>query len=232
MSSSPISRQVSLWKSQADMWPFFKWTARACVYVCSAAEGKYSGLLDVLRTLLREEGPAALYKGFNAVFLRAFPANAVPVYMSYMSYMSYVQPAGVNRLIKGLQAGHKMRKFDLDPLKWTNPVLWSSLLPSSSPGLLFRVRGGFKGTERTCTQLVKLAGNQSPCWTTQCYTGHVELGLQILHFSFIFFYYIVFSLLCMRHKHVFTIFKWTQYLERMGAVCAFSVEFLLCCVFK
>uniref|UniRef100_H2TW33 Si:dkey-150i13.2 n=1 Tax=Takifugu rubripes TaxID=31033 RepID=H2TW33_TAKRU len=42
----------------------------------TAAEGKYSGLLDVLRTLLREEGPAALYKGFNAVFLRAFPANA------------------------------------------------------------------------------------------------------------------------------------------------------------
>uniref|UniRef100_A0A3Q3WN12 Uncharacterized protein n=1 Tax=Mola mola TaxID=94237 RepID=A0A3Q3WN12_MOLML len=42
----------------------------------TAADGKYRGLLDVLRTLLREEGPAALYKGFNAVFLRAFPANA------------------------------------------------------------------------------------------------------------------------------------------------------------
>ncbi|XP_075882957.1 mitochondrial carnitine/acylcarnitine carrier protein isoform X2 [Nelusetta ayraudi] len=42
----------------------------------TAADGKYSGLLDVLRTLLREEGPRALYKGFNAVFLRAFPANA------------------------------------------------------------------------------------------------------------------------------------------------------------
>ncbi|XP_067384673.1 mitochondrial carnitine/acylcarnitine carrier protein isoform X2 [Channa argus] len=42
----------------------------------TAAEGKYRGLLDVLRTLLREEGPKGLYKGFNAVFLRAFPANA------------------------------------------------------------------------------------------------------------------------------------------------------------
>ncbi|KAM8862770.1 mitochondrial carnitine/acylcarnitine carrier protein-like isoform 1-T1 [Spinachia spinachia] len=42
----------------------------------TAAEGKYRGLVDVLRTLLREEGPKALYKGFNAVFLRAFPANA------------------------------------------------------------------------------------------------------------------------------------------------------------
>ncbi|XP_062247410.1 mitochondrial carnitine/acylcarnitine carrier protein [Platichthys flesus] len=42
----------------------------------TAAEGKYRGLVDVLRTLLREEGPRALYKGFNPVFLRAFPANA------------------------------------------------------------------------------------------------------------------------------------------------------------
>ncbi|KAM9343416.1 mitochondrial carnitine/acylcarnitine carrier protein [Pholidichthys leucotaenia] len=42
----------------------------------TAADGQYQGLIDVLRTLLREEGPGALYKGFNAVFLRAFPANA------------------------------------------------------------------------------------------------------------------------------------------------------------
>lgn len=45
--------------------------------LCVAADGKYRGLADVLRALLREEGPKALYKGFNAVFLRAFPANAV-----------------------------------------------------------------------------------------------------------------------------------------------------------
>ncbi|XP_054464423.1 mitochondrial carnitine/acylcarnitine carrier protein [Anoplopoma fimbria] len=42
----------------------------------TAADGKYRGIVDVLRTLLREEGPRGLYKGFNAVFLRAFPANA------------------------------------------------------------------------------------------------------------------------------------------------------------
>ncbi|KAJ0064927.1 hypothetical protein NL108_017657, partial [Boleophthalmus pectinirostris] len=42
----------------------------------TAADGKYRGLVDVLRTLLKEEGPRALYTGFNAVFLRAFPANA------------------------------------------------------------------------------------------------------------------------------------------------------------
>uniref|UniRef100_A0A8C5HMQ3 Mitochondrial carnitine/acylcarnitine carrier protein-like n=1 Tax=Gouania willdenowi TaxID=441366 RepID=A0A8C5HMQ3_GOUWI len=43
----------------------------------TAADGRYRNLLDVLTTLLREEGATALYKGFNAVFLRAFPANAV-----------------------------------------------------------------------------------------------------------------------------------------------------------
>lgn len=56
-----------------------------CVWcVCIAADGKYRGLVDVLRTLLREEGPTALYKGFNAVFLRAFPANAV-ILMLYLN---------------------------------------------------------------------------------------------------------------------------------------------------
>ncbi len=50
-----------------------------CVCVLSAApEGKYpSGFRDVLRELIREEGIGSLYKGFNAVMLRAFPANAV-----------------------------------------------------------------------------------------------------------------------------------------------------------
>lgn len=44
----------------------------------SAPEGKYpNGFRDVLRELIREEGVASLYKGFNAVMLRAFPANAV-----------------------------------------------------------------------------------------------------------------------------------------------------------
>ncbi|XP_071229370.1 mitochondrial carnitine/acylcarnitine carrier protein-like isoform X1 [Salvelinus alpinus] len=44
----------------------------------TAPDGRYrgTGLVDVLRELLRDEGPRALYKGFNAVFLRAFPANA------------------------------------------------------------------------------------------------------------------------------------------------------------
>ncbi|XP_062398190.1 mitochondrial carnitine/acylcarnitine carrier protein [Sardina pilchardus] len=42
----------------------------------TAADGRYRGLMDVLRELLREEGARALYKGFSAVMLRAFPANA------------------------------------------------------------------------------------------------------------------------------------------------------------
>lgn len=51
---------------------------RLCCVSLSAPEGKYpNGFRDVLRELIREEGVASLYKGFNAVMLRAFPANAV-----------------------------------------------------------------------------------------------------------------------------------------------------------
>ncbi|XP_078399273.1 mitochondrial carnitine/acylcarnitine carrier protein [Cetorhinus maximus] len=43
----------------------------------TAPEGKYpNGFRDVLRELIREEGIGSLYKGFNAVMIRAFPANA------------------------------------------------------------------------------------------------------------------------------------------------------------
>jgi solute carrier family 25 carnitine/acylcarnitine transporter 20/29 len=42
----------------------------------TAPEGKYSGLLDVYRTLIREEGAGALLTGFRPAMIRAFPANA------------------------------------------------------------------------------------------------------------------------------------------------------------
>ncbi|XP_059499150.1 mitochondrial carnitine/acylcarnitine carrier protein-like [Stegostoma tigrinum] len=43
----------------------------------TAPDTKYlSGFRDVLRELIHEEGLASLYKGFTAVMLRAFPANA------------------------------------------------------------------------------------------------------------------------------------------------------------
>ncbi|CAO4373828.1 unnamed protein product [Caenorhabditis nigoni] len=43
----------------------------------TAPEGKYpDGIRGVLREVLREEGPRALFKGFWPVMLRAFPANA------------------------------------------------------------------------------------------------------------------------------------------------------------
>ena len=42
----------------------------------AAPEGKYSGVTDVFRTMLREEGPRAFTKGAAPVLLRAFPANA------------------------------------------------------------------------------------------------------------------------------------------------------------
>lgn len=90
MSSSPISRQVSWWERQVKTGDF-SWN-KLRVYVClwAAAEGKYRGLLDVLGTLLKEEGPAALYKGFNAVFLRAFPANAVCVHTFMISFFTFL----------------------------------------------------------------------------------------------------------------------------------------------
>lgn len=56
------------------------------VFFSSAPEGKYpNGFRDVLRELIREEGIGSLYKGFNAVMLRAFPANAV----SLLSYLLF-----------------------------------------------------------------------------------------------------------------------------------------------
>lgn len=42
----------------------------------TAPEGKYSGLVDVYRHLMKEEGPSALFKGVGPAMLRAFPANA------------------------------------------------------------------------------------------------------------------------------------------------------------
>ena len=43
----------------------------------TAPEGMYpNGMRDVFREIIREEGAAALFKGFVPVMLRAFPANA------------------------------------------------------------------------------------------------------------------------------------------------------------
>ncbi|MEE6526874.1 hypothetical protein FKM82_027805, partial [Ascaphus truei] len=44
--------------------------------VFAAPVSRYGGFLDVLREVLREEGPRGLFKGFTAAMLRAFPANA------------------------------------------------------------------------------------------------------------------------------------------------------------
>jgi len=43
----------------------------------TAPEGRYpDGMRGVFREIIRDEGPAALFKGFVPVMLRAFPANA------------------------------------------------------------------------------------------------------------------------------------------------------------
>lgn len=42
----------------------------------TAPAGRYHNLPHVLQTLLREEGPSALFRGISPALLRAFPANA------------------------------------------------------------------------------------------------------------------------------------------------------------
>ena len=42
----------------------------------SAPEGQYNGIVDVFKTLVKEEGYAGLFKGLRPALLRAFPANA------------------------------------------------------------------------------------------------------------------------------------------------------------
>lgn len=42
----------------------------------AAPEGTYTGAMDVLSKLLKQEGPMALYKGCVPILLRSFPANA------------------------------------------------------------------------------------------------------------------------------------------------------------
>lgn len=42
----------------------------------TAPEGKYNGLYDVYKTLIKEEGYGGLVKGMRPALIRAFPANA------------------------------------------------------------------------------------------------------------------------------------------------------------
>lgn len=42
----------------------------------TAPAGTYSGVMDVYRHLMKEEGPTALFRGLRPAMIRAFPANA------------------------------------------------------------------------------------------------------------------------------------------------------------
>jgi len=60
----------------------------------TAPHGKYSGIGDVLRELLRTEGIRSLYKGIVPVMLRAFPANAA-CFLGYevtIKFLNYLSP--------------------------------------------------------------------------------------------------------------------------------------------
>ncbi|XP_040263155.1 LOW QUALITY PROTEIN: mitochondrial carnitine/acylcarnitine carrier protein [Bufo bufo] len=63
----------------------------------TAPAGKYpNGFRDVLRELIREEGIGSLYKGFTAVMLRAFPANAVSCFLGFEVAMKCLNWAAPN----------------------------------------------------------------------------------------------------------------------------------------
>ncbi|WAR25342.1 MCAT-like protein [Mya arenaria] len=61
----------------------------------TAPEGMYpNGIRDVFRHLIKEEGPAGLFKGLTPVMLRAFPANAA-CFMGYelaMKFLHWMMP--------------------------------------------------------------------------------------------------------------------------------------------
>ncbi|KXJ15808.1 mitochondrial carnitine/acylcarnitine carrier protein [Exaiptasia diaphana] len=61
----------------------------------TAPEGTYpNGVRDVFRQLMKEEGPAALFRGLTPVMLRAFPANAA-CFLGFelsMRFFNYIAP--------------------------------------------------------------------------------------------------------------------------------------------
>jgi len=66
----------------------------ATIFSRIAPTGKYRGMADVLRELIRTEGIGALYKGIVPVMLRAFPANAA-CFLGYeltMKFLDYLWP--------------------------------------------------------------------------------------------------------------------------------------------
>lgn len=76
---------LSLWKSSTIFSPtagVANWTIGMPQDVLksrlqTAPEGTYpNGIRDVFKTLMKNEGPMALYKGFAPVMCRAVPANA------------------------------------------------------------------------------------------------------------------------------------------------------------
>jgi len=58
----------------------------------TAPEGTYTGVADVFRKTVQAEGLGALYKGFGAVMIRAFPANAACFfgYESALKFLNWV----------------------------------------------------------------------------------------------------------------------------------------------
>ena len=55
----------------------------------SAEAGKYSGMMDCVRQLIKTEGYGAFYRGIGPVFLRSFPANAA-CFFGFETAMNFI----------------------------------------------------------------------------------------------------------------------------------------------
>jgi len=61
----------------------------------TAPPGTYSGVGHVFKTMVREEGMSALFKGLSPVMLRAFPANAA-CFLGYETAMKFLNQVAPN----------------------------------------------------------------------------------------------------------------------------------------
>ncbi|TRY87842.1 hypothetical protein DNTS_007649, partial [Danionella cerebrum] len=134
----------------------------------TAPEGRYpNGFRDVLRELIREEGVRSLYKGFSAVMLRAFPANAA-CFLGFELGMKevtnpYRLPLNINELLskefcyweRGGGGGAPLRdasgKLIIDAVDE-----WDTIAVQTKPEKVQRIKETYSHPSPHCTTTVGL----------------------------------------------------------------------------